>query len=282
MLLSAIVLGVSLSANAKPDFSAKVIYGEDNRHEVYEESRPVIQDVALSTAALVQKSNLSDQGDSYRLPAETMQESVGVCADEPYAKQMNPAFCSGFLVGDQLMATAGHCIKSSTCANARFVFDLRMQADGSQPLVVQKSSVYSCAGIVVREETNDQDYALVRLDRPVTDRRPLTLRRSGNLEKSEPLVVIGHPMGLPTKIADGASVRNWSASGKYFVANLDTYGGNSGSAVLNERTLEVEGILVRGETDMKYSNGCYRSNICSDSGCRGEDVSGIADIVKAL
>lgn len=283
MLFGTILLSISLTAaNAKSDVSAKVIYGEDNRHEVHEDTRPVMQEVAYSTAALMSKSDLSDQGDYYQLPTETLEASARVCSDEPYANQMNPAFCSGFLVGDQLVATAGHCVKSSTCANTRFVFDLRMQADGSQPEKIQKSSVYSCMTIVAREETGSQDYALVRLDRPVTDRRPLSLRRSGTLSQGDSLVVIGHPMGLPTKIADGAKVRKWDSSGRYFVANLDTYGGNSGSAVINERTLEVEGILVRGETDLKWAGSCYRSNICTDAGCRGEDVSGIADIVRAL
>ena len=51
------------------------------------------------------------------------------------------------------------------------------------------------------------------------------------LSLDTPLVVIGHPSGLPTKIADGAWVRN-NESEYYFVTNLDTFGGNSGSAVL--------------------------------------------------
>lgn len=36
------------------------------------------------------------------------------------------------------------------------------------------------------------------------------------------------PAGLPTKIAGGATMRDASPNG-YYVANLDTYGGNSGS-----------------------------------------------------
>ncbi len=74
------------------------------------------------------------------------------------------------------------------------------------------------------------------------------------------LVVIGRPSGLPTKVADGAQVR--SVNDVFLVANLDTYGGNSGSAVFNAVTGVVEGILVRGDTDYVYNAqlGCRVSN----------------------
>ena len=63
------------------------------------------------------------------------------------------------------------------------------------------------------------------------------------------------------------------------MANLDTFGGNSGSCVLHageEDDLEngvVEGILVRGETDLNDVNGCKLFNVCPDDKCRGEDCT---------
>ncbi len=47
----------------------------------------------------------------------------------------------------------------------------------------------------------------------------------------------------------------------WLIANLDTYGGNSGSAVFNADGL-VEDILVRGARDyvLDVVNGCFRSN----------------------
>ena len=92
------------------------------------------------------------------------------------------------------------------------------------------------------------------------------------------MVVIGHPTGIPTKISDGAKVRMLAT--KYFVANLDTYGGNSGSAVLNAQSGEVEGILVRGENDYVPAEGrdCQVSNHCTNEGCRGEDVTYITNV----
>ena len=122
------------------------------------------------------------------------------------------------------------------------------------------------------------DFALIRLKRKVTDRRILDYRRNGQITRGTKLVVIGHPTGLPTKIADGASVR--SLSRMHFTADLDTYGGNSGSAVFNAETGVVEGILVRGATDYVYnsSQGCSESNILGQNAGRGEDVTYITNI----
>jgi hypothetical protein len=85
--------------------------------------------------------------------------------------------------------------------------------------------------------------------------------------------VIGHPVGLPAKYAPNATVRD-NAPAAFFVANLDTYGGNSGSPVFNSDTHEVEGILVRGERDFQTTpQGCTISFLCPNTGCRGEDCT---------
>ena len=105
------------------------------------------------------------------------------------------------------------------------------------------------------------------------------LRRQGKVADDEKVYVLGHPSGLPLKYAPGAQVRG-NDDPSFFVANLDTYGGNSGSPVFNERTGEVEGILVRGETDYLQVGNCRISNACPTSGCRGEDVTRASEFVE--
>ena len=74
-------------------------------------------------------------------------------------------------------------------------------------------------------------------------------------------------------MAAGANIRK-SVHRNFFVANLDTYAGNSGSPVFNTDTGLIEGILVRGEQDFVFTQaGCYLSNACPSDGCRGEDVT---------
>jgi V8-like Glu-specific endopeptidase len=144
-----------------------------------------------------------------------------------------------------------------------------------------KDTVYSCKKIISQslDRTTKDDFALIELDRKVKGRTPLKFRTSGKPSVGDELVVIGHPSGLPTKIADGAQVK--TLEGTHFLANLDTYGGNSGSAVFNVATGEIEGILVRGATDYVVNGNCRTSNRIGNDEGEGEGVTYITNI-KAL
>jgi V8-like Glu-specific endopeptidase len=258
----------------------KVIYGDDNRVDVFESTNSAFVELSKSTAAMIAGSSLKTVNGEVEISGSTLQ-ARGICAKERFSKQISAANCSGFLVSENIMVTAGHCIKDAAdCASYKWVFDYKVDAADQGKLTVQSSSVYSCTKILARKLENfgKDDYAMFEIDRKVTDRRPLSFRKTGKVAKGDAIVVIGHPTGLPTKIADGANVR--SLSGKYFTANLDTYGGNSGSAVINVKTSEVEGILVRGENDYVRDSalGCMVSNVCKNDGCRGEEVTFITNI----
>jgi hypothetical protein len=146
--------------------------------------------------------------------------------------------------------------------------------DASTPVLrIPKSQVYFCREVVgMKTDDEGADWAVVRLDRKVPDHPPLRLRRSGKVPDRQPLFIIGHPSGLPSKVAGGAAVRDNSPL-PHFVSNLDAYGGNSGSAVFNSDTLEVEGILVRGEQDFQFNGECFLSRRCTDTDCEGEAVT---------
>jgi V8-like Glu-specific endopeptidase len=275
-------LCIAMIANASTLIAGeRVIYGEDDRKEIFDpRNDEMLVETAKSTAILIKSSELgSSTQDRFSVPTETLKETGGVCADEPFADQINPGFCSGFLVGPDLMATAGHCITSqSACNGISFVFDFGYDVEEKDLSSVPKANVFKCKSIVKQVldgGSAGKDFAIVRIDRPVVDRTPLKVRRTGDAQQGDQIAVIGHPSGLPTKISDEAVVRTNNSSAPFFVANLDTYGGNSGSAVVSMVTGEVEGILVRGETDFVYDNarGCYKSKICTTTGCRGEDVS---------
>lgn len=275
------VLSIFLSLSIIATANERVIYGDDNRVDVVDSKNQTHVELSLSTAAMISKSKISQKDDGYSISTTTMVER-GYCESERFSKQPLAASCSGFLVGPDLLVTAGHCIRSqSSCDSHSWVFNFKVDENGDVPAVLGAEYVYNCAEIVERRLTSGDkdDYALIRLDRAVSVAEPLEYRASGSTEAGDKLVVIGHPTGLPTKIADDAVNRDNSPA-KYFVANLDTYGGNSGSAVFNETTGVVEGILVRGERDFvyDYANRCYKSNVCSDDGCRGEDVTRITNI----
>jgi hypothetical protein len=273
-----------LSTEAINSSETELIYGADDRQEAYEVLDPAMQTVMQATTAVMNVGDLTPINGGYSLDlSTTFGAAHRLCASEPYANQPAPAYCSGFLVADDLMVTAGHCIDNTSCAGTAFVFGFEMIDAGTVVGAVPTSSVYTCSQIVARAETNTNDYALVRLDRPVTGHTPLPVRTSGTIANGSAIIVAGHPSGLPLKVAGGANVQE-NASSSYFSANLDTYGGNSGSPVVSPAGV-VEGILVRGNTDFNYvrKQRCYVSNVCSDNGCPGfEDVTRITQIADLI
>jgi V8-like Glu-specific endopeptidase len=177
-------------------------------------------------------------------------------------------------VAADVIATAGHCVKNAEdLATMRFVFGFRMTNAGTARTSFAADDVYTGTQLLGRQLSNDgTDWALVRLDRAVVGRKAVPFRTAGKIKNKQAVFVIGHPCGLPQKYAPDAEVRDNGAA-PFFVANLDTYGGNSGSPVFNAQNNKVEGLLVRGETDFVSTGDCDVSLVCPSTGCRGEDVT---------
>ncbi|MFK7826278.1 MAG: serine protease [Oligoflexales bacterium] len=256
----------------------EVIYGEDNRRDLYElgSSKSQLKNWARSTAIISSQSKVKDSSlyGFKKLVTKSLETAQNVCADEPYAEQPIGGWCTGFLVREDILVTAGHCITSeSRCATAAIIFDYGYAKGDEQLEYAKEDNIYSCKKIISQEYDSGRglDYAVIQLDRKVKGRTPLKLRTNGKVSSYASLTVIGHPTGLPTKVAEGAFVRE-NANNYYFVSNTDTYGGNSGSPVMNSNGL-VEGVLVRGEKDFVQRGGCNVSFRCAANECRGEDVT---------
>lgn len=277
------VIAVTTSVSvAVASVGPRVIYGTDNRKDLYEVQDQRILELSQATVALIPKGNLQLQSSGlFELQSQSLGELMNLCPDEPFRDQPNAANCSGALVGEDLVATAGHCITDETCSMYYLVFNYNVNSALALPQYFSSRDVYMCDSVVARERTLFQDWALVRLDRAPRHLAPIKMS-SQKAEVGDDVFVIGHPSGLPTKFADGARVR--SEGNGFFVANLDTYAGNSGSPVFSTQSLEIVGLLVRGATDYRYDTQkqCVSSNFCDDSSCRGEDVTHISFVSDAL
>jgi hypothetical protein len=261
----------------------RVIYGVDGRQDLFQVRSAKVRKAADAVAALVEKDDLHADGDGWTLRTTSYQDEYQLCSREAFASQPLGCFCSGFLVAPDVVATAGHCVKDQAALKSvRFVFGFRMIDVSKARTHFSKDDVYEGEELIGRKMTEEQsDWALVRLTRTVAGRTPVAVRTAGKIASRQPLFVIGHPCGLPLKFADSARVRDNSPK-PFFVANLDTYGGNSGSPVFNAQSHKVEGILVRGENDFVTSGTCYVSLVCPTTGCRGEDVTRASEWVKAV
>lgn len=254
----------------------KVIYGTDDRIDVYQETNPDRIEWAAATCGLVDSYQLTSNGNGTYNLAAWAYEPLGYppCPGEPFASQPTAAWCSGFKVADDVIATAGHCIESSDLPYVRFVFGFNMQNASTPVLTFREDQIYRGVEIIARQLIGDYDYAVVRVDRTITVADALPLRRSDVVPLGTKVGVIGHPSGLPKKIAfgDNTVVKTNNAEG-FFSSNLDTYGGNSGSPVFNADTGVVEGILVRGNPDFYVNGNCSQSYVLSNTYGYYEEVS---------
>lgn len=245
--------------------SIKIVYGDDNRVNLINHPDPSVQQLSKSVAALIPNSNIDSLG---QITSSTLGESFNLCPGQRFENEISPAICTGFLVDDDLIMTAGHCVRNdSDCSAYKWVFDFHSDSDSVDP-----TAIYSCESIVSRREDNltGVDYAVIKLDKKVTNREALKLRLDGNVPDAADIFVLGHPSGIPMKFADDASVKN-NSSRVFFTTNLDTFGGNSGSPVFNYISGLVEGILVRGDDDYVVDNGCRVVNTVDQAG-DGEEV----------
>lgn len=262
--------------------STDLIYGKDDRYEVSEYAMPFFVNKARSVALKVSNRKLTESREDKTLlnftTRKLKQVVPQICPDERYVDQVSLGDCSGFLISPDKIVTAGHCMMNETeCSGSKWVFDFKAETKA-----IKKSNVYSCKKILkqkyVYNKVQVNDYAVIELDRPVFGRAPLEYRKIGLVEHDTPLVVIGHPLGLPMKITDGGRVSGLNDIERestmlsvllrrnYFNANLDTFAGNSGSPVFNYETGKVEGLLIQGADDFAFNEtkGCLESRHLSN------------------
>lgn len=288
-------------------FRNVAVYGKDDREE-YCSQNQIIRTLADSVAALFYDDErfILKDGNTYRFGNRTLKQAFRLADNQKFADQPSLSFCSGFLVGEDLLVTAGHCVKDDIsdtsakypgnrenldrghlCKDIKVVFGYRKELGGFIPKEVSEENVYSCKKIIAHSMKSGPDYAIIKLDRKVKDRYPLAINRKNlGLTEGTKIFVMGHPSGLPLKIAGNAEVikinettqvtiprelhpmrmeetTQWTHKDYSFLANLDTFAGNSGSPVINAKTLLVEGILVAGDQDYKRSPEDPFTNIVS-------------------
>lgn len=272
-----LVLG-TLLLTAQSTFAGILgVYGQDDRKDVYQVTNQLHLKLAQATAGLVHKGLFTKGASSTLFDMKgnpTLTEAQNLCTSERFGNQLLAASCSGFLVGPDTLVTAGHCYKTEkipgqTCRDQVWVFDYNMKSATTNPTKnISINNIYSCKSVAFAQLDNNLDYAIIKLDRKVVGRTPVKYRTTGKIADKTSLVVIGHPDGLPTKIAANGKV-NYNAEPTRFATNLDTFHGNSGSAVFDSVTGQVEGILIMGKTDYLPSipsnpKSCTIVNKCDD------------------
>ncbi len=233
------------SAHGEKLLETKLIIGTDDRAEVKGHSSKFLKKMASSVA--IQIENKYFQNNILNLEnAPTLSQRSNLCKDESFANQPAIGECTAFLIGPDLMMTAGHCFDidytktiAENCKSYKWVFDYE------KGKTTKKENTYSCKEVehILADYEEERDYAIFRLDRKV-ENKPFFKVTLNKIEKGTKLAMIGSPLGAYKKITAGGKFLGMK--NHLLMADLDTFGGNSGGPIINMKTKEVVAVLIQG------------------------------------
>ncbi len=288
-----------------------IIFGSDNRVDVIRDAyknKFLAPAIAMSFGqpyALPQKNLELFNLDFY--PA-TESYSLGLCAEEKFSKQYaNWLNCTGFLVAEDVMVTAGHCLifnhsgvepalvedgMTTMCSDFDWLFDYTAKGNGQVSISnYAETQTARCAKVLHAEITPDVvekngkivgeyglDFSIIKLDRPFPNRSVLKFAKT-SVNQNQRVFALTYPSGLPMKVAYNARVLE-SHFENFFTTNLDISSGSSGGPVFNMQN-EVVGIVVRASPGEDYiwneKRECSVSYVCKELGegdCSLDDMPG--------
>ncbi|XXF80152.1 serine protease [Myxococcaceae bacterium GXIMD 01537] len=257
----------------------KAIVGNDDRTDVYAHPDATLRDLAMhSTPVLWKGVTAVPSAADVSYPTLTMAENL--CPTERFRNDPIIASCSGVLIDNDLVLTAGHCIDASLgCSYWKWVFNYYRTSDTTMAPITA-DDVFTCSQIVLRTQTTDVDYAIVRLDRPATPRfTPARIAYGRNaFVPGHPVAMIGSSDRTPLKI-DAAGQLAWPDTDNPWTS-LDTFPANSGSAVYSREGYTVTGVVFAAIAPYYESNGTC--NVARTTTSRGAMFYAMRPILETL
>lgn len=262
------------------------IWDTDDRIDYYEITDERIKQNADSVALVCIAGSLTSRGRNYvELRTKNFGKAFGLIEFEPFRDQPVTGMGSiaGFLVKEDVVATAAHFADHKNVKNLYFIFGYRMESPYSPVTQIPKRDVYKGKEIVGRVyDPTGVDWALVKLDRSVDGRQVIRLSEK-EIVSGQEVYTIGYPCGLPLKYSLGSVVRQFGQA--IFSVGLDIYAGNSGNPVFDVETHEVLGMVVRGHNeDFRYTGKGYVSAVHSpsDRDVKAAECTRVTQIMRLL
>ncbi len=257
--MTALTLLVIFSQQAFAKNGQKAIYGTFDNEFISMKAPQKVREMATGISYLVDKRLVSHQSAIESvIYGQTLREQDNLCSDEKFSENTTAGFCTGFLVGKDIIVTAGHCVnEESKCKNTSFVFGVNHAKEEHRQFKIRRDNVYSCKKVLTSfyKKGTSYDYAVIQLDREVKYRHVFVLGDDNKVTEKSKVAMLGHPNGLALTYSAPAPVtQTWDTH--VFRTTLDSFSGNSGSPVFDLATEKVMGILTGGQDDFEENGSC--------------------------
>lgn len=234
------------------------VYGPDDRVEAYEVQTPAQRRALACTAAIFFDAAVEPGPAGYTLATRSFGAVKQLCPGVRFYNQPMGATATGVLVGPDLLLTAAHVIHRVPCERVRVVFGFHMDNPFAARDPIPAADVLRVVAVVARGEGGPPraDWVLLRLEHAV-DRPFATIDLTEPLAPGRAIYTVGHPMGLPVKLACNARVI--AGDDDIFTANLDVFPACSGSPVFTADTHALAGIVLADPSLDHFIpvDGCY-------------------------
>lgn len=235
-------------------------YGEDGRKDFFEISDAQTKKLAEAMLYRVDKHELRGWTfQRYWKIITKKLEDKGICKNEKFSNQDTIRLgCSAVLIGKNKVLTGGNCISDHTCRNDLYywTFGYYKKSKEQNFSELHKKNFYKCKEIVKRvyNPNSGTSFTIFTLKKDVKDVEPVKISKK-ELTKEDELIMMGHPTGLPLKIADGAFAIDQDEN--FFIANSDIRGETIGTIAFNKKTKELVGLMIYGTYNYEYSYENY-------------------------
>ena len=198
-----------------------------------------------------------------------------------------PAWCTGFMIADNVLMTNHHCVRSQAeCGDLKVQFNYYVTEAGNKAEISQ----FNCVGFNVHHASEELDYALIQLaGSPGTKFGMVEFNHETYDTMSDPpkgsdIIVIQHPAGKPKRIARlNCLIDDIPVDAKRpesdFAHSCDTEGGSSGSPVF-DTTGKLVGLHHYGFGEggvWSRNRATTIANIAADLKARGITFASLAD-----
>ena len=151
--LTKYILKTTREINDKGEINDKACRGHLARKDYYQITNNRIKENSRCVVSIWMKENVIDNNDgTSTLEHKNFGESHNLSRLEPFRNQPVAAgrLCTGFLVKDDVIATAGHCANERNVKDLRIVFVYKMTDEDTPVTQVPNENIYKGVEIVNR------------------------------------------------------------------------------------------------------------------------------------